>query len=337
MSFERALRKVEQRESLSADESRTAFDEIFTGKIADAPMAEFLLALVRKGETMDELMGAVTSLRSHAIGVQGPPGAMDIVGTGGDIHGTLNISTAAAFVVAACGVPVAKHGNKAASSRSGSSDVLKELGVQIDPDLGVVERCLEEANIAFLFAPRHHPAMKHVAGVRRQLGVRTIFNLLGPLTNPANVQLHLIGVYELDWLGPMADVLRALGSEAAWIVHGQDELDEISISAPTDVVELRHGGVRHMEIMPELAGLHRYRLDDIKGRDAIYNAAELTRLLNGAKGAYRDIVLLNAAAALVVAGKTHDLHIGVQLAEEAIDSGKAMRTLETLVRITGGE
>lgn len=336
MSFEAALKKIEDREDLSVDEARAAFDGIFAGGIPDDDLAAFLLGLVRKGETVDELCGAVTSMRSHAISIHAPPGTIDIVGTGGDVHGTLNVSTATALVVAACGVPVAKHGNRASSSRSGSSDVLKALGIGLEPDLGVIERCLEEANICFLFAPRHHPAMRHVAAVRKRLGVRTIFNLLGPLTNPANVLLHLIGAYELEWLGPMAEVLRSLGSEAAWLVHGQDDLDEITVTAPTDVVEMRHGMMRHFTLTPEVAGLRRARLDDLKGRDAAYNAAELRGLLDAHEGPYRDIVLMNAAAALIVANRTHDLQLGVQIAAEAVDSGKAKHTLEMLVRLTGG-
>jgi anthranilate phosphoribosyltransferase len=336
MALETALKKIENGDGLSADEARTAFDEIFTGDVPPAEIAAFLLALCRKGETVDELLGAVTSMRGKMIAIKAPPGAIDIVGTGGDAHGTYNISTAVALVVAACGVPVAKHGNRASSGRSGSSDILAALGLNLEPDLDLMERCLEEANLCFLFAPRHHPAMKHVAEVRRKLGMRTIFNLVGPLTNPANVMRHLIGVYELEWLGPMAEVLKQLGSEAAWLAHGQDGMDEISTTAPTDVVELRHHFVRHFSLTPEQLGLPRARLDDLKGGDAKRNAEELKRLLLGHKGPYRDIVLINASAALAVAGFSDDLNKGLARAADAIDGGGAQRTLDTLVRLTNG-
>ncbi len=328
------LKKLEQGQDLSVAESEFAFDCIFEGNATQEQISVFLLGLRKKGETVDELLGAVTSMRSKAITVRAPHDAIDIVGTGGDQHGTLNISTAVAFVVAACGVPVAKHGNKAASSLSGSSDVLSALGINLEPSIGMLERCLTEAHICFMFAPRHHPAMRQVAEVRKKLGVRTIFNLLGPLTNPANVKRHLIGVYDLEWLGPMAEVLKSLGSEAAWLTHGHDGMDEITTTAPTDVVELTGGMIRHFTLEPEQVGLISILMEDLKGGDATHNAARLKRLLEGQKGPYRDIVLFNASAALVVAGKASDLRQGIAMAETAIDNGAAERTLHDLIRLT---
>lgn len=315
-------------------ESQSAFDCIFEGEVPAEQIGTFLLGLRKKGETVDELLGAVTSMRSKAITIVAPPDAMDIVGTGGDAHGTLNISTAVAFVVAACGVPVAKHGNKAASSLSGSSDVLAALGINLETSMATLERCLAETKICFLFAPRHHPAMRHVAEVRKKLGVRTIFNLLGPLTNPANVKRHLIGVYDLEWLGPMAEVLKSLGSEAAWLTHGHDGMDEITTTTPTDVVELRSGMIQHFTLGPEQVGLMSVLIEELKGGDPTHNAARLKKLLQGQKGPYRDIVLFNASAALVVAGKAPDLRQGIKLAETAIDNGTAQHTLNDLIRLT---
>jgi len=336
MPLKSILQKVERGEDLSAGEARTAFDHIFEGKIPTEQIGAFLTGLHKKGETVEELTGAVTSMRSKMIAIKPPPGAIDIVGTGGDAHGTLNISTAVALVVAACGVPVAKHGNRASTSQSGSSDILAALGINLEAGTEILERCLAQANLCFLFAPRHHPAMKHVAEVRRALKTRTIFNLVGPLTNPANVKRHLIGVYELEWLGPMAEVLKHLGSEAAWLAHGQDGMDEITTTAPTDIVELRHGAVRHFALTPEQLGLPRAQLDNLKGGDAAHNAAELKKLLQGEPGPYRDIVLLNASAALAVAGKYEDLPHGLARAADTIDNGHAQRTLEKLVALTNG-
>ena len=257
MIFQTILQKLSRREDLTRDEFRAAFDEIFAGNVPAESVAAFLLALHEKGETVDELLGAVGSMRAHAVTITAPPGTIDIVGTGGDAHGTLNISTAVALTVAACGVPVAKHGNRASSSKSGSSDVLAALGINLDADFKALEECLAAARCCFLHAPRHHPAMHHVAEVRRTLGVRTIFNLLGPLTNPANVKHHLIGVYDLEWLGPMAEALKTLGSEAAWLAHGHDGMDEITTTSPTDIVELRQGMISHFTLEPEHVGLPR--------------------------------------------------------------------------------
>ncbi|MFY9287791.1 MAG: anthranilate phosphoribosyltransferase [Alphaproteobacteria bacterium] len=334
MPFTKILKKIADGESLSIVEARDAFDHIFEGKIPTEQIGDFLLGLKEKGETANELQGAVSSMRSKAVTIEAPPNTIDIVGTGGDAHGTLNISTTVALVVAGCGVPVAKHGNRAASSKSGSSDVLSALGINLEPPLPVLETCLHEAKICFLFAPRHHPAMKHVAEVRKKLATRTIFNLLGPLTNPANVKRHLIGVYDLEWLGPMAETLKSLKSEAAWLTHGHDGMDEITTTDATDVVELRSNMIQHFTLEPEQVGLPRAKIEQLKGGDAIHNAAEMRKLLSGQKGAYRDIVVFNASAALIVGGKATDLRQGMTLAETAIDNGAALHTLESLIRLT---
>lgn len=332
--FNLLLSKVEKGMSLTEEEAESAFDEIFTGNVPDNNIASFLLGLCKNGETVNELLGAVRSMRAKAITIEAPPGTIDIVGTGGDQNQTFNISTAAALVVAACGVPVAKHGNRSVTSRSGSSDILTALGVNLEPDLGTLEECLNQTNLCFLFAPRHHPAMRHVSSVRKELGVRTIFNLLGPLTNPANVRRHLIGVYEIEWLGPMAEVLKTLGSEIAWLVHGQDDMDEITTTTMTDIVELKGQSVRNFTISPEQFNLPRIHINEIYGGDAKHNATELRRLLRGVKSAYRDIVLMNASAALVVAGKCVDMHHGLRLAASALDTGAAYDVLDKVVHIT---
>ena len=328
------LNALRQKHNLSRAEARRAFDSLFSGTVPPDQIAAFLLALKEKGETTDELYGAVTSMRAHMIPVHAPESAIDIVGTGGDHHGTLNISTAVALVVAASDVCVAKHGNRAASSLSGSSDILAELGVNLNAPLAVVEKSLAEIGIGFLFAPNHHPAMRHVADVRRQLKTRTIFNLLGPLTNPANVTYHLIGAYAPEWLAPMADVLRELGSEAAWLAHGLDGMDEITTTTGTEIVGFRGTTTKRWTLTPEDAALPRAPLEALKGGDAAHNAAALRRLLSGEKGAYRDIVLLNAAAALCVTNKAHDLTSGIEHAAAALDSGHAAKKLDQLVRIT---
>lgn len=334
MSFTPFLHQLAEKKDLSTTEARQAFDTIFEGKVSPHDIAAFLTGLRDKGETIDEILGAAQSMRSRMLPVKAPEGAMDIVGTGGDAHGTLNISTAVAFVVAGCSVPVAKHGNRAASSRSGSSDVLAALGIKLETGPETLQRCLAEANLCFMFAPRHHPAMRHVAEIRKQLKTRTIFNLLGPLTNPANVKRHLIGVYAREWLEPMAKVLDHLGSKSAWLTHGQDGMDEITTTAPTDVVELKNHAFDRFILEPEHIGLHRARLEVLKGGEAAHNAMELKRLLQGQHGTYRDIVVFNASAALVVSGAIPDLKQGLQMAEEAIDSGKARKTLEKLIALT---
>lgn len=333
-SFTETLEKIGQRKDLTREETRISFDAIFNGDIPAEAIGSFLMKLREKNETLDEILGAVESMRSKAITIEAPPGTIDIVGTGGDSHGTLNISTAVALTVAGCDVAVAKHGNRASSSRSGSSDVLVALGINLNADFKILEQCLAEAHCCFLHAPRHHTAMKHVAEVRKKLGVRTIFNLLGPLTNPANVKYHLIGVYDLEWLGPMAETLKTLGSEAAWLAHGYDGMDEITTTAPTDVVELRRGMISHFTLEPEHVDLPRAKLEDLKGGDAAQNAGAIQEFLRGTKTPYRDIVLLNASAALIITGKVRDLRQGIQRAAEAVDSGAALKVLDKLVKLT---
>ncbi len=336
MTFANILQQITSGHDLPADEARAVFDLIFKGGLAEDDIAALLVALRNKGEAVSEIQGAVASMRSHMNAIAAPEGAMDIVGTGGDGQGTLNVSTAAALVVAGAGVTVAKHGNRAASSLSGSSDVLGALGVALDPPWEVLERAVHEIGLVFLFAPRHHPAMGHVAPVRRKMGVRTIFNLLGPLTNPARVRRHLIGVFNQAWNLPMAQTLSAMGSEAAWITHGADGLDEISITGLTHVMALANGVLRDFEIAPREAGVPLSSLSEIQGGDATINAAAIHRLLEGEKGAYRDIVLMNAGAALVIAEKAKDIQSGVTLAAASIDSGAAKDKLERLVRMTSG-
>ena len=287
-----------------------------------------------RGETVDEITGAATVMRAKALSVNAPEGAMDTCGTGGDASGTYNISTGAALLVAAAGVPVAKHGNRALSSLSGSADVLAALGVNIEAEITHVEQAMREANIGFLMAPRHHAAMRHVGPTRVELGTRTIFNLLGPLSNPAGAKRQLIGVFDRRWTAPMAEVLGRLGSQRAWVVHGSDGLDEITTTGATTVSEFKDGKVSSFEVTPEDAGLSRADPADLKGGDAETNARAITEMLDGQSGPYRDIVLLNAGAALLVADKAGDLRDGAGLAAKAIDSGKAKETLARLVTIS---
>jgi len=340
MPLAHALLKLAERQNLTAEETQHVFDLIFAGEAPPAQIAALLLGLRNKGETVNEILGAVRSMRDNMLPVEAPPDAIDIVGTGGDGHGTLNVSTAATLVVAGCDVPVAKHGNRGASSLSGSSDTLGKLGINLEPGWRVLEKCINELGIVFLFAPRHHPAMRHVAAVRKELGVRTIFNLLGPLTNPANVRRHMIGVYDPAWLLPMAEVLKQLGSERAWFVHGEghgkDGLDEISTVGPTSVIQLKDGVIENFTISPEDVEISRARLEDLKGGDASVNAEAIRRLLAGKRGPYRDIVLMNAAGALVVAGKAADMPEGLRLAAESVDTGAAKEKLEGLIALTNG-
>lgn len=320
--------------TLSRDEAVEAFEIIMSGAATPAQAGAFLMALSLRGETVDEIWGAASVMRAKALTIAAPEGAIDTCGTGGDGLHTLNISTAAAIVVAAAGVPVAKHGNKAVSSKSGSADVLAALGVNLDAPVELAEKSLAEAGIAFLMAPRHHSAMRHVSAVRGELGTRTIFNILGPLTNPALVRRQVIGVFAKDWIKPLAEVLAALGSERAWVVHGADGLDELTTTGVTHVAELAGGAITCFEVTPEDAGLPRANIEDLRGQSAAYNAKALTDLLGGASGPYRDIVLLNAAAALVVAEKAGTLKAGVELAANAIDNGKAAETLSHWVEIS---
>jgi anthranilate phosphoribosyltransferase len=321
-------------EPLSLDQARSAFEIMMSGDATPAQVGAFLMGLRVRGETVDELTGGAEALRERMVRVQAPADAIDTCGTGGDASGTLNVSTAAALVVAACGVPVAKHGNRALSSRAGSADILAALGVNIEVEPARVERAIREAGIGFMMAPRHHGAMRHVAGTRVELGTRTIFNLLGPLANPAGARRQLLGVFARDWIEPLARVLGQLGSERAWVVHGSDGLDELTTTGPSQVAELRAGRVETFEVTPEQAGLPRARLEDLRGADATTNADALRALLDGVRGPYRDIVLLNSAAALVIADRAGDLAAGVARAVEAIDSGAAKAALARLVAIS---
>lgn len=334
--FKSLLAKVATGASLSEAEAETAFDIIMAGNATPAQMGGFLMALRVRGETVDEITGAARIIRSRLVPVEGPEGLIDTCGTGGDAAGTYNISTAVALVVAGCGVPVAKHGNRAISSRSGAADVLAALGVNVEAEFDLVHKALWDAGIAFMMAPRHHTAMRNVGPTRVELGTRTIFNLMGPLSNPAHARRQLLGVYARTWVEPIAQVLLRLGSESAWVVHGSDGLDEITTTGPTFVAELRDGRIRTFEVTPEEAGLPRASLYDLRGGDPETNAAALRAVLGGASGPYRDIVLLNAAGALVVAGAVPDLRSGVRHAAGCIDEGRAMATLDRLVAITNG-
>ena len=324
------LQKVATGAALSRAEAEDAFNIIMSGEATPSQIGALLMALRLRGETVDEIAGAVTVMRAKMLGVTAPPDAIDIVGTGGDASGSYNVSTASALVVAGCGVPVAKHGNRALTSRSGAADTLAALGVNLDLTPEGIAQCVNEAGIGFMFAPAHHSAMRHVGPTRVELGTRTIFNLLGPLSNPAGVKRQLLGVFSPEWVEPLANVLNDLGTEAAWVVHG-DGLDEMTLTGETKVAELKDGKVRTFSVTPEDAGLQRADAASLKGGDAEFNAQALRELLDGKAGAYRDITLLNAGAALVVAGKASDLKDGAALASASIDSGKAKAALEKLI------
>ncbi len=333
-AFKPFIAKIAAGESLSRAEAEAAFEALLSGEVTPAQMGGFLIGLRVRGETVDEITGAVVAMRAKMLRVAAPPNAIDIVGTGGDGHGTYNVSTLAALIVAACGVPVAKHGNRAASSKSGSSDVLAALGVKLGLSAEAASACLSEAGLCFMAAQAHHAAMRHIAATRGELGTRTLFNLLGPLSNPAGVKRHVIGVFSRAWLKPLAEVLQNLGSERVWLVHGADGLDEITVTGPTFVTALENGAIRSFEITPEEAGLSRATLADLKGGDAAQNAAALTAVLEGAKNPYRDIAVFNAAAALVVAEKAANLREGAELAAAALDDGRAAAVLARLVKIS---
>lgn len=319
---------------LSRAQAEAAFEELFEGHATPAQMGGLLMAMRARGESVAEYAAAAAVMRAKCVPVQAPEGAIDIVGTGGDGMGTLNISTATAFVVAGAGVPVAKHGNRNLSSKSGAADALSQLGINVMVGADVVERALREAGIGFMMAPMHHPAMKHVMPVRMELGCKTIFNILGPLTNPAGVKRQLTGAFAPDLIFPMAETLQTLGSEKAWLVHGSDGTDEITITGTTAVAALEGGHIHSREIHPEDAGLPVHPLSAILGGTPEENGRALRALLQGEKGAYRDAVLLNASAALVVADKATDLHQGVAIAAESIDCGAALQAVETLARVT---
>jgi anthranilate phosphoribosyltransferase len=319
---------------LTRPEAEAAFNALFEGEGTPAQMGGFLMALRTRGETVDEYAAAASVMRSKCNTVKAPAGAMDIVGTGGDGKGTLNISTATAFVVAGAGVTVAKHGNRNLSSKSGAADALTELGLNVMVGPEVVERCLNEAGIGFMMAPMHHPAIRHVMPVRAELGTRTIFNILGPLTNPAGVKRQLTGAFSDALIRPMAETLLTLGTEKAWLVHGSDGTDEITICGPTSVSAVENGAVRDFTVHPEDAGLSPHPFEAILGGTPSENAQAFRALLDGVPGAYRDAVLLNAAAALVVADKAGTLTDGVALARQSIDSGAAKAKVDALRRLT---
>jgi len=329
------IAKVAAGTALSFEEAREAFDIIMSGDATPGQIGGFLMALRVRGETVSEISGAVATMRAKMLRVEAPAGAIDIVGTGGDNSHSVNISTGSAFVIAAAGVPVAKHGNRGLSSLTGAADVLIALGVKIDIPPETIGRCIHEAGVGFMFAPAHHPAMKHVGPTRVELGTRTIFNLLGPLSNPAGVVRQMVGVFLPEWIMPVAETLKALGTEHAWVVHG-DGYDEITTTGETQVAELIGGEIRSFTLTPEEVGLKRHTKDELRGGDAAYNAMALRDMLGGAAGAYRDTVLMNAGAGLVIAGKATTLGDGIALAAQAIDSGRALQVLDRLVEISNG-
>ncbi len=331
------ISKLADGNPLTQPEAKVAFDTIMEGEATAVQIGAFVMGMRVRGETVDEITAGAQAMRDKMKRVKAPVDAIDIVGTGGDARGTYNISTAAALVVAGCGVPVAKHGSKAVSSKSGASDVLTSLGVNMMADIPTVEKAVEEAGICFMVAPMYHAAMRHVVEPRAQLGIRTVFNLLGPMSNPAGVKRQMTGVFAREWVRPLAEVLGRLGSEKVWVVYGSNGIDELTTTGVSYVAEYSLNGVREFEVHPEEAGLVIASEEDLRGGDATYNAAALRRVLGGEKGAYRDIVLLNAAASLMVADRVSNLKDGVEMAAEAIDSGKAKEKLDMLVHITNGE
>ena len=326
------IAKVATGAPLNFDEAREAFDIIMSGDATPGQIGGFLMALRVRGETIDEITGAVATMREKMVRVSAPDNAIDIVGTGGDNQHSVNISTASAFVIAGAGVPVAKHGNRAASSQTGTADVLAALGVKLDIDAAAIARCIREAGIGFMFAPQHHPAMRHVGPTRVELGTRTIFNLLGPLANPASVKRQMVGVFAPQWRRPLAETLRTLGSERVWVAHG-DGYDEITTTGETQATIVE---ITEMMLTPEEFGLGRYQHADLRGGDAEFNAKALRDMLEGKPGAYRDTVLMNAGGGLVVAGQAKTLADGVAQAAESIDNGKARHVLDKLVAASNG-
>ncbi|HEY4855900.1 MAG TPA: anthranilate phosphoribosyltransferase [Xanthobacteraceae bacterium] len=332
--FKALIGKAANGATLSREEAARGFQTMMSGEATPSQMGALLMALRVRGETVEEITGAVSAMREKMLRVRAPAEAVDVVGTGGDASGSFNISTCAALIVAGAGVPVAKHGNRALSSRSGAADVLSALGVNIELTPEGVSRCIEQAGIGFMFAPAHHPAMKNVGPTRVELGTRTIFNLLGPLSNPAGVKRQMVGVFSRHWIEPLALVLKNLGSQCVWVVHGSDGLDEITTAGTTYVAALQDGQVRTFEITPEEAGLQRVKPDALRGGGADENARALSDVLKGAKGAFRDVAVLNAAAGLMVAGRAKDLKMAVALAQKSIDSGEAEGRLQRLVSVS---
>jgi anthranilate phosphoribosyltransferase len=332
--FKALIGHVSAGKRLSQDQAEAAFDIMMSGDATPSQMGGFLMALRVRGETVDEIAGAARIMRNKVLRVRAPKEAIDVVGTGGDAAGTINISTTSALLVAGCGVPVAKHGNRAMSSKSGAADVLAALGVNVDADLDLIEQAIREANIGFMLAPRHHSAMRHVGGTRVELGTRTIFNLLGPLSNPAHVRRLLVGVFAREWVEPVAEVLGRLGHERAWVVHGSDGLDELTLTGPTFVAAFENDKIRSFEITPEDAGLERAPIESLKGGDAEYNARVVRDVLDGKKGPPRDAAILSTAAALIVAGRADNLKAGAEMAAAAVDDGRAKAALERMIEIT---
>lgn len=334
--FNSVLQRLASGERLGQEASARAFASLMAGDVSPVRMAAFLTALTVREASVEEIAGGARAMRHTMRKIEAPEGAIDLCGTGGDGQGTLNVSTAASFVVAACGVPVAKHGNRNMSSRTGAADVLEALGVRVDVEPQVAERCLREAGLCFLFAQTYHPAMKRVGPIRQELGFRTVFNLLGPLANPGGVRRQLIGVFSKDWLVPVATVLAKLGTEKAWVVHGSDGLDEMTTTGVSHVAVLEDGKISSMTVAPQDVGLEHASLAALKGGIPDDNADAIRKLLGGTKGAFRDIVLLNAAAALIVADKVRDLKDGIARAAKAIDSGAAANVLGRLEAVSQG-
>ena len=336
MDIKAALHKIADRRDLTGEEMRGVMRTIMAGEATPSQIGAFLMGMRIKGESVGEIAAAVSILREQMVKVDAPEHAIDIVGTGGDGGGTLNISTASAIVVAAAGVPVAKHGNRALSSKSGASQALEALGVNINLSPAEISRSINDVGIGFMFAPAHHPAMRHVGPSRAEMGVRTMFNLLGPQSNPAGVRRYMLGVYSQEWVEPIAAALLANRAVKAWVVHGCDGLDEITVTGPSFVAQIADGDLRSFEVTPEQAGLKRHDGKELLGADPQYNAQAIHDLFDGAPGAYRDVVLLNSAAALIVADKVADLREGVEAAAAVIDGGHAKNTLARLVAVSNG-
>jgi len=334
LEIKQIIKKLSNSHALTSQETENLFLRIMSGELTPAQISSILTSMALRGETINEIIGATRAMRNKATLIKAPSGAIDTCGTGGDNSGTLNISTAVSFVVAANGVPVAKHGNRKASSKSGTADVLEALGVNINASFETIEKTLNEVNIGFLFAQRHHLAMKYVAPVRNEIGIRTIFNLIGPLSNPANAKLQLIGVFDEKWLVPVAESLKKLGTKRAWVVHGNDGLDELTVTDSSQVAELKNGQINSFSLSPIDFGLPTHNPEELKGDDPIYNAKAIENLFKGEHGAFRNIVLLNSAAALLIAGKTESISEGIDLSAKTIDNGQAKEVLEKLRKLT---
>jgi len=326
-----AIEQLLQGTALNREQARTVMDQVMAGEATSAQIAGLLIALRARGETVEEMTGFVESMRAHATPLEVPPGSIDTCGTGGDRAGTFNISTAAALVAAGAGIPVAKHGNRAASSRCGSADVLEALGVDITLDADGVRRCIDVAGMGFCFAPTFHPAMRHAGPARRELAVRTVFNVLGPLANPGRVKKQALGVGAPSLAPLMIRVLKDLGHERALVFYGEDGLDELTTTGPSRVFQLRNGKIDDFELDPKDLGLGRARAEELKGGTPAENAALLRQVLNGDTGPRRDVVLLNAAAAILAAGRAEDWPQAMDVARESLDSGRAAQVLSRLI------